>query len=176
MLSNIVMNMGRGRNMNMVSSWDNNRHMDMVISRNNHRNMDMISHLNNSIVSRAESSPNSRGGTSLIGPGIVGKPLRRHQVLTGTSSRVHITPLCSSTIHCLTVTLLYSSRVKEGQAGALATTVDQGGGGLGVLHGQGGGAQHQGGKDACLGEHDGFMLLHLGRHDCSGFSPDLWHL
>merc|ERR1712121_618968 len=118
------MNMSRGRNMNMIVSRKEQGSVDMVISRNNQRNMDMISHLNNSIVSRAESSPNSRGSTSLIGPGIVRKPLRRHQVLTGTSSRVHITPLCSSTIHCLAVTLFYSSRVKEGQAGALATTVD----------------------------------------------------
>merc|ERR1719278_1075719 len=141
------------RYMNMVISRDNNRNMDMVISRNNHRNMDMISNLDNSIVSRAEMSPNSRSSTSLIRPRIVGKPLRRHQVLTGTSSRVHITPLCSSTINCLTVTLLYSSRVKEGDAGALAPTVDQGGGSLGVLQGQGGGAQHQSGKDGCLGEH-----------------------
>ena len=133
MLSNIVMDMGRGRNMDMLSSWDNKRNMDMVISRNNHRNMDMIRNLYNCIVSRAEMSSNSRGSTCLIRPGIVGKPLRRHQVLTGTSSRVHITPLCSSTIHCLTVTLLYSSRVKEGDAGALATTVDQGGGGLQVF-------------------------------------------
>merc|ERR1712203_236549 len=128
MLSNIVMDMGRRRNMCMLSSWDNKRNMDMVIS------------LYNCIVSRAEMSPNSRGSTSLIRPRVVGKPLRRHQVLTGTSSRVHITPLCYSTIHCLTVTLLYSSRVKEGDAGALAPTVDQGRGGLGALQGQGGGA------------------------------------
>merc|ERR1739842_195408 len=129
MLSNIVMDMGRGRNMDMVISWDNKRNM--------------ISNLYNCIVSRAEMSPNSRGSTSLIRPGIVGKPLRRHQVLTGASSRVHITPLCSSSIHCLTVTLLYSSRVKEGDAGALAPTVDHRGGSLGLLHRQGGGAQHQ---------------------------------
>merc|ERR1712096_35060 len=101
------------RYMDMVISRDNKRNMDMVISRDNKRNMDMVSNPYNCIVSRAEMSPNSRGSTSLIRPGIVGKPLRRHQVLTGASSRVHITPLCSSTIHCLTVTLLYSSRVKE---------------------------------------------------------------
>merc|ERR1719308_175942 len=139
--------------MNMVSSWDNNRHMDMVICRDNHRNMDMISHLNNSIVSRAESSPNSRGSTSLIGPGIVGKPLRRHQVLTSTSSRVHITPLCSSTIHCITVTLHHPGTVTEGQAGALAPTVDQGGGGLRLLHRQGGGGENEGSKNSYLGQH-----------------------
>merc|ERR1719278_1232590 len=125
----------------------------MVISGNNHRNMDMIRNLDNSIVSRAEMSPNSRGSTSLIRPRIVGKPLRRHQVLTGTSSRVHITPLCSSTINCLTVTLLYSSRVKEGDAGALAPTVDQGGGGLRLLHRQGGGGQNKGSKNSYLGQH-----------------------
>ena len=58
MLSNIVMDMGRGRNMDMVISRDNKRNMDMVIGRCNHRNMDMISNLDDSIVSRAEMSPN----------------------------------------------------------------------------------------------------------------------
>merc|ERR1719317_1849440 len=113
--------------------------------------MDMVSNSNHSW---AKSTSNCRSSTSLIRPGIVGESLCRHHVLTRTSSRVHITPLCSSTIHCLTVTLLYSSRVKEGQAGALATTVDLGGGSLGALQGQGGGAQHNGGQDGCLGEHD----------------------
>merc|ERR1719233_99469 len=113
----------------------------------------MISNLYNCIVSRAEMSSNSRGSTCLIRPGIVGKSLRRHQVLTRTSSRVHITPLCSSTIHCLTVALHFPSTVTEGQAGALAPTVDQGGGGLCLLHRQGGGGQNKGSKNSYLGQH-----------------------
>ena len=66
MLSNIVMDMSRGRNMDMLSSRNDNRNMDMVINRNNHRNMDMISNLHYSVVSRAEMTANSRSSTSLI--------------------------------------------------------------------------------------------------------------
>ena len=57
---------------------------------------------------------------------------------------VHIAPLCPSTIHSLAVALLNASSVKEGDAGALAPTVDGGGGCLRVLQGQGGGAKDQG--------------------------------
>merc|ERR1712203_1145071 len=98
--------------------------------------MDMVRNSNHSWT---KSTSNCRRSTSLIRPGVVGDPLGRHQVLTGTSSRVHITPLCSSTIHCLTVSLHFPSTVTEGQAGALAPTVDQGGGRLCLLHRQGGG-------------------------------------
>ena len=66
MLSNVVVDMSRGGNMDMLSSRDNNWNMDMVINRNNHRNMDMISNFHYSVVSRTEMTTNSRSSTSLI--------------------------------------------------------------------------------------------------------------
>ena len=98
MLSYIVMDMGRGR--------DNNRDMDMVSRDSNH----MVRN------SWAKSTDFRRSSTCLIRPGVVGEPLGRYHVLTGTWEMIHITPLCSCTIHSLAVTLLYSSRVKEGDA------------------------------------------------------------
>ena len=66
MLADIVMDMSRDRDMDMLSSRNNNRNMDMVINRNNHRNMDMISNFHYSVVSRTEMTTNSRSSTSLI--------------------------------------------------------------------------------------------------------------
>ena len=53
---------------------------------------------------------------------------------------VHIAPLCSSVVYAPAVSLDVSSRIYEGEAGALAANVGVGGGSLlhhlGVDHGQ----------------------------------------
>merc|ERR1712038_404020 len=66
-----------------------------------------------------------RGGTGLVGPGVVGEPLGGDEVLAGGVSLVNITPLSSSAIHSQTVALNHSIGVSEGQAAALTPTVDQ---------------------------------------------------
>merc|ERR1712020_567205 len=132
----------------------------MVMSSNNDRGVYMIMDRKG----RAENATNSRSSTSLIRPRVMRESLRRHQVLAAAKGRVYITPLCSGTIHGLTVTLHHTSTVTEGQAGALTTTVDQGGGGLRLLHRQGGGGEDKGSQDCYLGQHDSYSS-HFGRQD-----------
>ena len=90
--------------------------------------------------------------------GVVWEPLRWDKVLTAAGRRVHIAPLCSSTIHGLTVALHGPRGVAEGEAGALAPAVGEGGGSLLVLHHQAGGAKYQGSENAHLGQHNGFWF------------------
>ena len=103
----------------------------------------------------------------------MGEPLRWYKVLTAARGRVHITPLCSSSIHGLAVALYGPRGVTEAQVGALATTVGEGGGTLCLLQRQTGGAKYQGDENASLGQHDGFMMNSIGRQQCSGSSVDL---
>ena len=63
MLSNILMDMSRGRDNNWYMNMFRSRQMDMVSRGNNHRSMDMVRNSDNS---RAESTANSRSSTSLI--------------------------------------------------------------------------------------------------------------
>ena len=133
------------------SSRDNHRDMDVV--GNSWDRMDMISDSNNFLHKGAQVAAERRCSTSLIRPWVVGEPLRWDKVLATAWQMVHIAPLCSSAINSLTVALHSPGGVAEGDAGALAPTVGVGGGGLCLLHGQAGGAQHQGGQDGHLGEH-----------------------
>ena len=90
--------------------------------------------------------------------GVVWEPLRWDKVFTAAGRRVHIEPLCSSTIHGLTVALHGPRGVAEGEDGGLAPTVDEGGGSLLVLHHQAGGTEYQGSENADFGQHYGFMI------------------
>ena len=143
--------------MDVAGSRDDEGSMDMV-SRDNHRDMDMILNSDNRRIDRAEITAKVRSCTSLIGPGVVGEPLRLDKVLAAAGRRVHIAPLCSSTIHGLAVALHGISGVAEGEAGALAPAVGEGGGSLLVLHHQAGGAKYQGSKNAYFGQHAGFWI------------------
>ena len=84
----------------------------------------------------------------------MGEPLGGHKILTAAGGGVHVTPLCPSTVHGLAVALHGVRGVTEGQAGALAPAVGEGGGRLRLLHRQAGGAENKGGKNTNLGEHD----------------------
>ena len=60
----------------------------------------------------------------------MGEPLGGDEVLAGAVGGVHVTPLSTSAVHCLAVTLDDARTVPEGEAGALTPTVGLGGGGL----------------------------------------------
>ena len=57
-----------------------------------------------------------RGSTSLVGPGIVGKPCGVDQILAAAGEMVNIAPLGSGMVHALAVALDMAARVYEGEA------------------------------------------------------------
>ena len=103
----------------------------------------------------------------------MGEPLGGDEVLAGAVGGVHVTPLSTSAVHCIAVALDDAPTVPEGEAGALAPTVGEGGGGLCVLHRQAGSAECQGSQNNCLGKHDGFRWFYFGSQECAGTSADL---
>ena len=88
----------------------------------------------------------------------MGEPLGGDKVLAAAVGGVHVAPLGPGAVHRLAVALDDVSAVSEGEAGALAPTVGEGGGSLLVLHHQAGGTKYQGSEDTDLGQHGGFWI------------------
>merc|ERR1719511_557087 len=129
------------------------RHVDVVIRGSGNHNSGR-SHNRGALV-----GADGGGSTGLVGPGVGGEPGGRGEVLAGGAvAGIDVAPFGTGGVDGPAVALDVAGRVNEGEAGALASAVGEGGGCLQVaahlLQGRAGG-KGQGSKE------------NQGVHDCS---------